>query len=263
MLPRAISLAVAVIVVFAVSLVQSTSAEDYGAAPKDNSFLSDVSLDVELLWISKYIWRGMNLVNGDVIQPSVTVGYKGFSGNLWGSYDLTNDERKRHQLTEWDYTLDYSFGWKKLGFTVGATYYDLRHIHIKDSADAFAIVSVDVPLRPTLAVWKAIKQTEGSYWRFSLSHSFDLPKIADRLEPSLEIEGRVGWGSGRHNETNFGLRRRAFVDAGLYVSLPIKFSKHMAFKPVISYTSILDHRLRERHNHDGNITFGFAWVYSL
>ena len=44
------------------------------------------SADISVL--SKYVWRGYEL-NDDslVLQPSVTVGYKGFSLNLWGNLD--------------------------------------------------------------------------------------------------------------------------------------------------------------------------------
>ena len=35
---------------------------------------------------SKYMWRGWELSDDSiVIQPSVTVGYRGFSLNLWGN----------------------------------------------------------------------------------------------------------------------------------------------------------------------------------
>jgi len=38
--------------------------------------------------MSQYVWRGYELSrNSIVIQPSMTVGYKGFSVNLWGNLD--------------------------------------------------------------------------------------------------------------------------------------------------------------------------------
>ena len=37
---------------------------------------------------SKYIWRGYELSEDSLaIQPSLTISYKGFSANLWGSLD--------------------------------------------------------------------------------------------------------------------------------------------------------------------------------
>jgi hypothetical protein len=42
------------------------------------------SADVAIL--SKYVWRGQELSRDSiVIQPSMTISYKGFSGNLWGN----------------------------------------------------------------------------------------------------------------------------------------------------------------------------------
>ena len=38
--------------------------------------------------LSQYIWRGFALSrNSAVSQPSITVGFKGFSVNVWGNYD--------------------------------------------------------------------------------------------------------------------------------------------------------------------------------
>jgi len=46
------------------------------------------TLSADVAFLSQYIWRGYELSKDSlVIQPSVTVAYKGFSLNLWGNFD--------------------------------------------------------------------------------------------------------------------------------------------------------------------------------
>ena len=44
--------------------------------------------DASVSIYSTYVWRGFGLSDDSiVIQPSMTVGYKGFAANLWGNLD--------------------------------------------------------------------------------------------------------------------------------------------------------------------------------
>ena len=46
------------------------------------------SADLSVSLSSKYVWRGYELSKDSVvIQPSLTVGYKGFAANFWGNLD--------------------------------------------------------------------------------------------------------------------------------------------------------------------------------
>lgn len=63
--------------------------------------------------VSGYIWRGQDL-GGVSIQPGVSLSYKGFSFNAWGSVGFERTDTK-----EFDLTLGYSTG----GFSVSVTDY--------------------------------------------------------------------------------------------------------------------------------------------
>ena len=63
--------------------------------------------------VSGYIWRGQDLGNVSV-QPSVSIGYKGFSLSAWGSVGFEKSDTK-----ELDLTLGYGIG----GFSVSVTDY--------------------------------------------------------------------------------------------------------------------------------------------
>lgn len=63
--------------------------------------------------VSGYIWRGQDL-GGVSVQPSLSIGYKGFSLGAWGSVGIESKDTK-----EFDLTLGYSTG----GFSVSVTDY--------------------------------------------------------------------------------------------------------------------------------------------
>ena len=64
--------------------------------------------------VNQYIWRGQDL--GDVsLQPTLGLGYKGFSLTAWGNVGLSDKDDTK----EFDLTAAYSVG----GFNIGVTDY--------------------------------------------------------------------------------------------------------------------------------------------
>lgn len=59
-------------------------------------------------FVSDYIWRGADQNSGFSIQPSLTLGYKGFSINVWGSQTLSRWDVET-PAKEFDINLSYSF----------------------------------------------------------------------------------------------------------------------------------------------------------
>jgi hypothetical protein len=81
-----------------------------GTAVAEDKIEASVGADV----VSSYIWRGQDL--GDAaIQPSVSLGYKGFELEAWGSYGIMSSTDPK----EVDLALSYTVG----GFSIGVTDY--------------------------------------------------------------------------------------------------------------------------------------------
>ena len=86
----------------------------------------DVAFGVGADFMSKYVWRGQNLVDDWVLQPSVSASYQGFTASVWANSDMTGDTADDWELTELDYTIDYSGtvpGADGIGYSIGAIYY--------------------------------------------------------------------------------------------------------------------------------------------
>ncbi len=90
------------IVLFAMGLVVSTAT--YAQEEVETTVATDV--------VSQYIWRGQEL--GSVsVQPTLGIGYKGFTLTAWGNIGLSNPADTK----ELDLTLAYTLGALNIGIT--------------------------------------------------------------------------------------------------------------------------------------------------
>ena len=95
--------------VLAMMLVASATAiaQDDGEY-RSSEIESTISSDV----VSSYIWRGQDL-GSTAVQPTLGVGYKGFSLSAWGSYGLATPADTK----EFDLTAAYTIGGLNIGVT--------------------------------------------------------------------------------------------------------------------------------------------------
>lgn len=69
-------------------------------------------------FVSSYIWRGIDQNHGFAVQPSLTLGYKGFTLSAWGSTPISNFSDPNN-AREFDLSLSYAYK----GLTVLVTDY--------------------------------------------------------------------------------------------------------------------------------------------
>lgn len=83
------------------------------AATMDAKAQKQVEASIGADLVSGYVWRGQDLGNA-AIQPSLSIGWQGFSLGAWGSVGIVSEDTK-----EFDLTLGYATG----GFSVSVTDY--------------------------------------------------------------------------------------------------------------------------------------------
>ncbi len=76
------------------------------------AFVKDVETTIAADVVSQYIWRGQDLGNVS-LQPTLGVGYKGFSLTAWGSVGLSEPKDTK----EFDLTVAYTIGRLNVGVT--------------------------------------------------------------------------------------------------------------------------------------------------
>jgi hypothetical protein len=218
--------------------------------------------DFTVAAMSQYIWRGYELSrNNIVVQPSATIGYKGFSANIWGNLDTrpyfsgTGDTSYASTWNETDLALSYTKNLGLLNIGAGYIYYGLAALNkdAPDRADAqeiFATVSLNTILSPTLAVYKEIDHYRNWYFLFGVSHAFEFNKMVSlKLAASASyllgtyadatlFNAGAGYGGypkfdGNGLATNDKFSN--FHDGSVTVSLPIKAMGNITITPTISY----------------------------
>ncbi len=202
------------------------------------------SADVGVL--SKYVWRGYELSDDSfVVQPSVTVGYKGFSINLWGNVDSDFDDMdpavpNSANWTETDFTFGYDTSIGPLGLGIGYIYYGLDGL--EDTQEVYVSVGYDVFLSPTLTVYRDIGSIPGWYLNLGLSHSIPLPR-----DITFDISGSLGYYISNDdnfvevdkvagNFVNTTKKYSSAHDGLISVGLTIPLDKYITVTPVVSYS---------------------------
>lgn len=115
------------------------------------------SAELSVSLLSAYIWRGQELSKSSiVVEPSMTVSYKGFSVNMWGNQDTdpyatTNDDMKSN-WNETDFTLSYGRQFGILSAELGWIYYGLDNAD--DTQELYLSLGADVLLSPTLTIYR-------------------------------------------------------------------------------------------------------------
>lgn len=134
--------------------------------------------DLSTSFLSQYIWRGYELSDGSmVIQPSMTVGYKGFAANLWGNLDTdqdrdiyAGDNQDTMKWNETDFTLSYDGSFEMVDYGVGWIYYDIDGG--QDTQEFYVSAALQTILAPTLTIYRDTDASPATYITLGVSHSF-------------------------------------------------------------------------------------------
>jgi hypothetical protein len=211
--------------------------------------------------LTAYIWRGYeNTRNSVVIQPSLTVGYKGFSANIWGNLDTQpysqTNVTNSSTWTETDYTLSYT---KTIGIVnagVGYIYYGLGAANAGaakplDSQEVYVTVGLNTLLSPTLTVYKEIDHYHQYYFLLGVSHTVEFNKVVSlKLGASASYllsdyadatQYNINASSGGYPKFNDSYQATNdkfsnFHDGVVTVSLPINLVKYITVAPTVSYS---------------------------
>jgi uncharacterized protein (TIGR02001 family) len=184
------------------------------------------SADASVAFLSKYVWRGWELSDDSiVIQPSMSVAYKGFGMNLWGNLD-TDLYGTTNKWNETDLTLSYDGAYEKLGYGVGWIMYALDGVH--DTQEIYGTLSYDVLLAPTFTFYYDIDDFAGGWYaNLAFGHTF---MIAEKYGLDLGLSFGYLDNGESYNEFHDGLLSASMsfpigeyvaITPGIYWSFPL------------------------------------------
>ncbi|MDD5644742.1 MAG: hypothetical protein PHO00_04780 [bacterium] len=199
--------------------------------------LSELDYELAVDLNSKYIWRGQNLVDGFVVQPGATVGYKWVSVSWWGNYDAdkNDDDSPTREWTENDFTVDITFDLgfinetlEKVSLSGGYIYYHFPNIDASDSQEFYGGIALDVLLQPYFTAYHDFKEGDGTYLEWGIGHSFDFEAFSINLGISMG-----------YNDKQWGYEG-SFTNTLLSLSISVPVGQYFSIEPHISESIAMD-----------------------
>jgi len=198
--------------------------------------------DLTVSSLSQYVWRGFALSKDSVvIQPSMTVGYKGLAANVWANldtdpYSATTDEP--NNWTETDFTLSYDWTMGPVGFSAGYIYYGLDSA--EDTQEFYLSAALDSLLSPTITLYRDTDNLAGWYVTLGVAHSFS---VTGKL--TLDLGAQVGYldadEASSYGEVNGGIESSTDAYSGLHdgllsASMTIPVNEYLSVTPELYYS---------------------------
>jgi hypothetical protein len=198
---------------------------------------------VDLGLFSQYIWRGYELSkNSLVIQPSVTLGYKGVSLNVWGNLDTNNYVANQSQFNETDITLSYTKTLGMFNLTGGYIYYGLESA--TDSQEVFAAVGLNTLLKPTITIYREVGSTPAWYVNVGVSHSLE---IVNKI--TFDMAASAGYyysdDSSFHEANNINSKYRELHNGLVSAGFTIPVGEYFSVKPMLAYSFPLSSKAKD------------------
>lgn len=240
-------------VVFFVLIIFSGFCSSLYAAEQQSEFALTAD------YFTKYIWRGQNLNDKSVFQPSVSVGLSGFTASVWGNLDLKKSNQHAGEFTEFDYGLDYSASVPDINgvsFSIGALYYDFPNTTSEPTTELYGGLNFDLPLAPYIKWYRDVKAINGSYLQFGVGHSIGkIWELSDKCYCGLQIGSSIGYGSPRYNKGYFGVDSERLNDWTSSIAFPFCMGA-WTIKPSINYSTILSDVIRTETPKNDNFWAG-------
>ena len=259
------------------SLAQPNIPGEGPTAAEEKTVVAETpTFDFTAAFLSAYIWRGQQQTKDSlVIQPSMTLGYKGFSANLWGNLDTNPYSRTSSSYsgnwTETDLTLSYMKTFGPVTAGVGYIYYSLNAPYAGaadplDSQEIFVTIAGNVLLSPTLSVYKEIDHYHQTYFLLGISHTFEFGKMVGlKLAASgsyLLSDDASTYPKYNSNAQPTSDKYSNFHDGVLSATLPIAPVKYLTIAPTISWVFPLcddaknEMKGRSKNGQDDNFLYG-------
>lgn len=140
--------------------------------------LAAVEVQYETELFSRYVWRGITLTEGPVLQPSVTIAHdSGISLELWGNVDLSDDNDTQWQLNETRIAIDYSRRLGGVEIGAGLIEYLFPNTPFPGTRELHLRVEIEATVSPRLEVYYDFKEVDGAYARLALTYRRELGPV--------------------------------------------------------------------------------------
>jgi hypothetical protein len=101
------------------------------------------------------------------VQGDLGVSYEGLSVSAWfsNSYPSPDPQTLGKEVIEFDFTADYSGSVGDVGYSVGGIYYTYLYDSHSNFVEAYAGISYDAPISPSLTVYYTVKGVDSGFYK--------------------------------------------------------------------------------------------------
>ena len=204
----------------------------------------DVTGSVSFTGLNKYIFRGAEIsARSVVLEPSVTINYKGFSLNVWGNSDTDQHATQvfvpgkdgsgegHKSFNETDLTLSYTYNIDKLALTGGYIYYGTEYA--QQTQELYVSTTYDMIAHPTISIYRDIDANPGWYVNLSFSQSLPVAKM-----PNGDMTVDLGASFGYYNISSLTPANKTYSalhDGMVKVGLTVPVAKNVVVQPITQY----------------------------
>jgi hypothetical protein len=202
---------------------------------------------------TRYVWRGIPLSTGDVIQPSAYLSRGDATISIWGDQTLTHADGD--EWNETDYTFTYITPVRAASFETDIVRY--TYDHQPGVADT---TELTLKLTVPFANWQLftdqnidIDRHPGSlYAEFGANRTWNITNVY-----TADAAATFGAASAEFNAANIGPHKAALNMAGVDVGISRRIG-NILVRPHISGTTIIDSELRKSLGRPDNLVLGIS-----
>ncbi|MEG8947763.1 hypothetical protein [Rosettibacter firmus] len=206
----------------------------------------ELAFGFEIASQTKYLWHGLPLDNGFVMQPDLWFSYDNFTIEFWGNYVVNDkssfDSTRNH---EFDIYLYYDFSLtENISIQPKLNYYKYLYEEFTPSTMELSL-SLDYKINDYLTIKNEIYADVLNYK--GISYGAHLLEFFKELNNYLQIKSTAGiiWGNKKFFDTNFEISKDLNISHfQLYLEILYHISENFSVVPFIDYYLESDHKLR-------------------
>ncbi len=123
---------------------------------------------------SRYVWRGITLSDGPVLQPSVRLSHQlakrhTLTGMVWGNVDLEDGNDTAGDWNELDLTVDYGFNARRFRLALGLKQYTFPNTGFRNTCEFFVRIEARTLVKPVLTLYYDFGEIDDPYVNLALA----------------------------------------------------------------------------------------------
>jgi phage pi2 protein 07 len=215
-----------------------------------------ISLGITVDYNSRYMWRGMSLSEGSVIQPSGYISLKDINFAIWSNFDLKSS-RSNRSLNEIDAIVTYPIELKSLSIEPSLLLYTYPYTHEQSS-------TLELGLKVTKSLLKyfsAYSTNNFEILRYPGVYYGELGLVYEKEiteKSKIGLSTGIGWSTSKFYTLYAGNSKSGFNAYFFNMFYNYDLNGGISFKPRLEFYSILNKQLQEISGSKLIVNFGIT-----